>query len=130
MALAVCASDYGYRGMIANPIRNTDIPDARLSRLSAELGHATHEVKSWPEFFEPMIQGLKSHDLRRTDDRNFNVGDHLRLREFDPRSEKYTGRACTVEITYITSSTVPCAYFEAAIDPLFCVLSVRLLSTE
>lgn len=116
--------------MIANPIRNPLMAEAARPRLSADHGRVTHEMKSWPEFFEPTIRGLKFHDLRRTDDRKFQVGDHLRLREFDPRSESYTGRECTVEITYITSAAVPCAYFEAALDPRFCILSVHLLSAE
>jgi len=85
---------------------------------------ATHELKSWPEFFEPTLRGEKTHDVRRSDDRHFAVGDRLRLREFDPRTERYSGRECIVEVTYITSAKMPCAYFDAAVDARFCILSI------
>lgn len=68
----------------------------------------THTVKSWPWFYEPMIKGIKKHDMRTTD-RDYKVGDYLHLREFDPRTGKYTGREDTMKITYITSRDTPCA---------------------
>jgi hypothetical protein len=37
----------------------------------------------------------------RRDDRGFKVGDHLRLREYDPELQQYTGRACERCITAI-----------------------------
>ena len=50
-----------------------------------------HELKSWVGLFEPLIQGQKKHDLRVMD-REYNVGDTLRLREYEPVSKTYTGR--------------------------------------
>ena len=92
-----------------------------------EKNDVAYELKSWPELFEPVRLGRKTHDLRRADDRNFQIGDRLRLREFDPKTERYSGRECTVEVTYITSAHVPCAYFEAALHPQYCILSIRLV---
>lgn len=43
----------------------------------------THELKCWPDFFEPILEGRKTFELRR-DDRGFREGDLLLLREFDP----------------------------------------------
>jgi hypothetical protein len=42
-----------------------------------------HELKSWPEFFEPVYTGRKNFDLRKND-RQFAVGDVIRLREWRP----------------------------------------------
>lgn len=90
-------------------------------------GLTTHQLKCWPEFFQAILEGRKTHDLRRADDRHFNVGDHLQLREFDPKTERYTGREQTAEITYITSSDIPCALSARALDRHFCILSIQKL---
>lgn len=84
-----------------------------------------HELKCWPEFFEPISEDRKTHDLRRAGDRNFQIGDLLRLREFDPRTQAYTGREQLVEVTYITSAQVPCALSNGALDPGYCILSIK-----
>lgn len=49
----------------------------------------THELKVHPQFWRPLIAGDKPFEIRRND-RNFAVGDKVRLREFDP-SFGYTG---------------------------------------
>jgi len=84
----------------------------------------THELKSWPEFFKPVVDGQKTFEIRKND-RNFEIGDVLVLREFRPCKDcggggrvwssgdtdpcgckpphgKYTGRRFSVEIVYIT----------------------------
>jgi hypothetical protein len=60
----------------------------------------THELKSWPDYFEPLAAGIKTFELRRND-RNFQVGDILVLREYDDRKRVYTGRECRKRITYM-----------------------------
>lgn len=85
-----------------------------------------HRLKSWPALFEPLLQGKKTHDLRRSDDRAFQVGDTLLLQEFDPDAQCYTGRECRVNVTYITSTAVPCAFYEVGLQPGFCILSVKV----
>lgn len=102
---------------------------ASLGDIQVAAG-VTHELKSWPELFEPVRRGVKTHDLRRADDRAFAVGDRLLLQEFDPRMERYSGRTCLVEVTYITSADVPCAYFDAALNPQYCILSIRIVEQE
>jgi uncharacterized protein DUF3850 len=89
---------------------------------------ATHELKSWPEFFQAILEGRKTHDLRRADDRTFCVNDLMQLREFDPKTERYTGREVMVEITYITSVYSPCALSEAALNSAYCILSIKKLA--
>lgn len=88
------------------------------------VGHRIHELKSWPKFFEAIARGDKRHELRRACDRDFRKGDRLRLREFDPETQCYTGREQTVEVTYVTSAKDPCALSEQALHPDYCILSV------
>lgn len=61
----------------------------------------THELKTWPEFFEAVRDGRKTFEVRRTDDRAFAAGDVLRLREYDPATKAYTGREVACEVTYV-----------------------------
>jgi hypothetical protein len=69
----------------------------------------THELKTWPEYFEAIIRGDKSHEIRK-DDRGFAVGDVLHLREWDPTEDPnshdtalgYTGRSMDVDVTYVS----------------------------
>jgi hypothetical protein len=85
-----------------------------------------HRLKCWPEFFEPIIDGAKKHDLRRADDRDFGVGDKVLLEEYDPERRSYTGRTVIVQITYITSADLPCALSKDALHSDFCILSIAL----
>src|SRR5690349_17118367 len=47
----------------------------------------THELKTWPEYFQEVKAGRKTFEIRREDDRCFNVADQLVLREFVPCPE-------------------------------------------
>lgn len=60
---------------------------------------AIHELKTWPEPFQAIREGVKAFELRR-DDRAFEVGDMLVLREWDTFREIYTGRAECRFVTY------------------------------
>lgn len=60
----------------------------------------THWLKTWPQYFQAMANGTKRFELRK-DDREFEVNDKLRLREWDPDTKEYTGQEVTVSITYI-----------------------------
>jgi ASC-1-like (ASCH) protein len=87
---------------------------------------ACHELKIWPEYFEAVVSGNKTVELRQEDDYQFAVGDGLILREWDlqrlPESvqmywsglirlsdavrsrfelQGYTGRQCRVRITHV-----------------------------
>lgn len=64
----------------------------------------THELKSWPEFFAPVERGEKTFELR-IDDRHYEVGDVLVLREWVPDVHgtdegRYTGRECRRRVSY------------------------------
>lgn len=100
---------------------------AEMTAVQPSAG-TTHELKCWPEFFAAISAGEKRHDLRRARDRHFAVGDTLRLREYDPRAERYTGREQLVAVTYITSAEKRCALSDDALHPDFCILSIALLA--
>jgi hypothetical protein len=85
-----------------------------------------YEVKSWPWFFQPMMDGEKKHDMRDKRDRPYKVGDRMLLREFDPRGSGYTGRTAVARITYITSNDSPCAMSSGALDNNYAILSVEI----
>lgn len=86
-----------------------------------------YEVKSWPWFFEEMINRQKKHDMRDMRDRPYKVGDRMKLREYDPITGQYTGREAIAKITYITSNTTPCAMSSGALDRNFAILSLDVV---
>ena len=57
-----------------------------------------NELKILPQYFEEVWNENKTFELRK-DDRNYKVGDTLRLLEFDYGT--YTGRECNRTILYI-----------------------------
>ena len=58
----------------------------------------THELKSWPEVFESRLEGFKPWEFRNND-RKFYVGDFIHEREWNPKTERYTGRSILSRIT-------------------------------
>lgn len=76
-----------------------------------------HELKAWPTYFRPTWDGEKLFDVRY-DDRGFQRGDLVNLREWDKDQtckcrngvhsdtcERYTGRRILAEIGYVLGST-------------------------
>lgn len=59
-----------------------------------------HELKILPEYFDAVIKGEKTFEIR-VNDRNFKKGDYLALNEY--YNGKYTGRSCIVYVDYILS---------------------------
>lgn len=102
-----------------------EIEEERLAKKNPEF-IINHELKSWVGLFEPIFQGLKTHDLRVLD-RDYKVGDICLLREYEPITKKYTGREVVVEVTYITSKFhEACAFSPFALHEGMGVLSIRL----
>lgn len=79
-----------------------------------------HELKTWPSYFRPIWDGEKTFEIR-FDDRGFQRGDVVNLREWDRglpcechsthhapgTCSRYTGRRVLAEIGYVTASTSP-----------------------
>lgn len=60
----------------------------------------THELKIRPEYFDAVRNRIKTFEVRKND-RNYQVGDWLKLREYDPTKEEYTGSELMVFVSYI-----------------------------
>lgn len=78
-----------------------------------------HELKTWPTYFQAVADGLKTFEVR-FDDRGFQSGDQVVLREWDPDGccechassrlhttdcPRYTGRQLTAWIGWVMAST-------------------------
>ena len=57
-----------------------------------------HELKILPQYFDPVARRTKTFELRK-DDRNYQLGDELLLREWD--GDHYTGRRLHRYVVYI-----------------------------
>jgi len=60
----------------------------------------THDLKCWTEYFNPVWNGVKLFEIRKND-RNYKVGDYLRLKDYNPTTEKYMGRELLCKVTYL-----------------------------
>jgi ribosomal protein S17 len=58
------------------------------------------EKKVWPEYYQKIIEGVKKYELRLFDF-DCKEGDELILKEWDPKTKKYTGREVTKKVTYV-----------------------------
>lgn len=77
----------------------------------------THALKTWPKYFGAVMAGVKTFEVRKMD-RPFAVGDTLRLEEWDPETQQYTGAMLLKAVTYV----LPGGQF--GIEPGFCVLGL------
>lgn len=59
-----------------------------------------HDLKTWPEHFRDVRAGIKTAELR-LNDRNYQPGDVLVLREYDPQAKEYTGEVETRTVTHV-----------------------------
>ena len=66
-----------------------------------------HDLKILPQYFDAVLSGDKTFEVRSIKDRTFNLGDTLRLREWHYSAEiagangGYSGREISVQVTYI-----------------------------
>lgn len=75
-----------------------------------------HEVKCLPEYFTPIRRELKKFEIRKND-RDYQVGDGLIIREWD-NINGYSGNVTRTMIVYITDYEQKEGYV---------VMSIRLL---
>lgn len=61
------------------------------------------EKKAWPDFFQKVIDGSKTYDLRLADF-DCKPGDILVLKEWDPKTKAYTGRFIEKVISYVSKT--------------------------
>ena len=70
-----------------------------------------------------MWTGLKRAEFRR-DDRGYQVGDQLELREWDPTRRHYTGFRLTARVTHLVRGP------ELEVPAGFVVLSIEVLGAR
>lgn len=69
-------------------------------RMEDKMDEVTvHELKILPEYFSAIVSGEKRFEIRKND-RNYKVGDILRLMKYE--ADNFTGDVHVSEITYIT----------------------------
>jgi hypothetical protein len=56
--------------------------------------------KIWPGYLEQILAGEKNFEIRLADF-EVNPGDILILEEYDPKTEKYTGRTIKKRVSFI-----------------------------
>ena len=63
-----------------------------------------HELKCYSQYFQRIVTGQKTFEIRKND-RDFQVGDTLILREFDMKKghPHYGCATCICEIVYMTN---------------------------
>jgi uncharacterized protein DUF3850 len=74
-----------------------------------------HELKVWPEYYERLADGSKTFEVRR-DDRGYQSGDILRLREWKPIGDgaftkgigNFTGREIQRTVGFISRRGFGC----------------------
>lgn len=76
-----------------------------------------HELKTWPQYFKRIDDGSKTFEIRRND-RGFQQGDTLRLREYNPdgdhdecaddkcTTKRYTGYEAFRKVGFVASGTL------------------------
>jgi hypothetical protein len=68
---------------------------------SVRSGKPWHMLKTWLGPFEAVLHNKKHCEIRREDDRFFEVGDIILLQEWDEVRKVHTGRSIMVTITHI-----------------------------
>lgn len=87
-----------------------------------EMTGNVHELKCWPELFEPLSEGIKTFEVRK-DDRGYEVGDALILKEWDPEKKEYTGDGVLARVNYI----LPGGQF--GVEEGFVIMAVTVLTS-
>ena len=107
----------------ARAVRDAVPPDDAGSAPAMASEHArVHDLKTWPDAFAAILDGRKPFEWRKND-RDFRVGDVLRLREWAPDADGaapvsgYTGRVVERRVSYVLADRfgVPDGY---------CVMSI------
>ena len=80
-----------------------------------------HELKTWPGYYDSVVNGNKRFELRK-DDRDFEVGDILHLREYDPELKKYLDSSVLVKVDYILRNCP-----QIGLEKGYCIMSISLI---
>ena len=82
-----------------------------------------HELKTISPYFDDVASGAKRFEIRRHD-RDFERGDLLILREYDPKAESYSGRTLYARVVLV--------YYGGDLGPPglkedYCLMSIEVI---
>lgn len=80
-----------------------------------------HEIKTINPYFSDMWDGKKPFEIR-LNDRDYNEGDVLWSREYNPTDNTYSGREMLCDVGYII---LPGVF--AGLSPGYCAMGVTVL---
>jgi uncharacterized protein YqfB (UPF0267 family) len=80
-----------------------------------------HELKILPEYYNAVLSGDKTFEIR-FNDRNYQVGDTLILREFT--GDSYTGRETIKEVSYLLQDVL------FGLRENYCVMGLKVVKTK
>jgi len=72
-----------------------------IDAVKTDIAPQVHYLKSVPECFGPMSDGVKTCDMRHNTDREFRVGDYIVFREYKAKQKIFTGANIHRRITHI-----------------------------
>jgi len=82
-----------------------------------------HRLKILPEYYEAVVKGKKKFEVREND-RGYQVGDHLALSEWDPKTKNYTGKEIWVFVTYMMEGG------QYGLDEKYVIMSIEILDKK
>lgn len=87
--------------------------------LGSELAEPTrvHYIKCEKELFSDVVGGYKSFEIQKND-RDYQPGDDIVLREYDKELAELTGRETRVSIIYFLADY-------PGIEPGYCILGIE-----
>jgi ASC-1-like (ASCH) protein len=83
----------------------------------------THELKTWPEYFQAIWDGRKRFEVRKND-RDYQEGDILILKETASvgKNYQYTGRTISCQVEYVLQGG------SFGIQSGYCVMSIEVIT--
>ena len=102
VALSLHCVPFGAHNRNSSVSRNITrgVPKASYINFKIKLFIMKIEKKIWPKFFQKVLDGDKTFELRLADF-ECNSGDTLVLREWNPETKEYTGRILEKQVTYV-----------------------------
>lgn len=87
--------------------------------MGLKMDPKTHDLKINPIHYAAVVDGMKTAELR-LNDRNYQSGDDLMLREYNEDKQQYTGSKCTAYVQHVADV--------GDILPGYVLLSIEVLS--
>lgn len=104
-----------YDSEVKRILSNRAIENVRKQQIDCR-----HMLKSTTNHFDAVWNGTKKMETRKAD-RDFYIGDNILLQEYDPNTDRWSGREILVKVSSILTGT------EYGIMPGYVILSIEVL---